>query len=214
MKDFSQTRPMRSFKLLFKSISKRVFSCCKRKKASLTHLLRPTRPSLRVFRVSPQKKELDHSIKNPAINNHIEKPLLSEVVEIKQENFHLDIDEYPINQLQITGKENHKLLMRVRSTKLTSPKINEDHLKDKANSNGRSQQKVKKELEKYYKNRFRLFSLFDHGIKMDDEAWFSTTPETIAEYTAKRISGGVILDAFCGVGGNSIQVSHSSKVNF
>ena len=58
-----------------------------------------------------------------------------------------------------------------------------------------------------------LFSKYDAGIKLDDEAWFSTTPEIIAEYVAKRIGGGVILDGFCGVGGNTIQVKKDFILN-
>jgi hypothetical protein len=38
---------------------------------------------------------------------------------------------------------------------------------------------------------------------MDEEAWYSVTPEGIAQHLAKHIaessSGGVIVDAFCGV---------------
>jgi len=38
---------------------------------------------------------------------------------------------------------------------------------------------------------------------MDKEAWYSVTPEGIAKHIAsfmsQRSSGGVIIDAFCGV---------------
>jgi trimethylguanosine synthase len=43
---------------------------------------------------------------------------------------------------------------------------------------------------------------------MDREGWFSVTPERVAKHIAKRMvtrKGMVILDAFTGVGGNSIQ---------
>ncbi len=36
--------------------------------------------------------------------------------------------------------------------------------------------------------------------------WYSVTPEEIAFYIAKKCKGQHILDAFCGAGGNSIQV--------
>eukprot|EP00062_Callorhinchus_milii_P006804 gi/632947716/ref/XP_007889188.1/ PREDICTED: trimethylguanosine synthase [Callorhinchus milii] len=65
------------------------------------------------------------------------------------------------------------------------------------------------ELVKYWAQRYRLFSRFDEGIKLDQEGWFSVTPEKIAEHIAKRVMqhfhGVIIVDAFCGVGGNSIQ---------
>ena len=72
------------------------------------------------------------------------------------------------------------------------------------------------------KNR-RLFSRFDRGIQLDAEGWYSVTPEIIADHVAERVSslvssspafkpqitgedgnGVVILDGFCGCGGNAI----------
>jgi len=61
------------------------------------------------------------------------------------------------------------------------------------------------ELAKYWFQRYNLFSRFDDGIELDDESWFSVTPEAIAQHIANRCQCGVIIDAFCGVGGNAIQ---------
>ncbi|XP_060761608.1 trimethylguanosine synthase isoform X3 [Neoarius graeffei] len=65
------------------------------------------------------------------------------------------------------------------------------------------------DLAKYWAQRYRLFSRFDEGIKLDHEGWFSVTPEKIAEHIAQRVQVAsqtlVIVDAFCGVGGNAIQ---------
>ncbi|KAK7489072.1 hypothetical protein BaRGS_00019733 [Batillaria attramentaria] len=60
-------------------------------------------------------------------------------------------------------------------------------------------------LKKYWAQRYRLFSRFDEGIQMDKESWFSVTPEKIARHIAKRCRCDVIVDAFCGAGGNAIQ---------
>lgn len=60
-------------------------------------------------------------------------------------------------------------------------------------------------MYKYWCKRFSLFSLFDLGIKLDRESWFSVTPEKVAIYTAARCQCDVIVDAFCGAGGNTIQ---------
>lgn len=83
-----------------------------------------------------------------------------------------------------------------------------------------------KTLLKYWYKRFSLFSLFDMGIKLDKgmciwftvflysikiprisitESWFSVTPEKVAIHTAERCKCDVIVDAFCGSGGNTIQ---------
>ncbi|NXR22341.1 TGS1 synthase, partial [Cinclus mexicanus] len=71
------------------------------------------------------------------------------------------------------------------------------------------------ELIKYWAQRYRLFSRFDEGIKLDREGWFSVTPEKIAEHIALRVSQSfncdIIVDAFCGVGGNAIQFALTSK---
>uniref|UniRef100_A0A4W6CBP3 Trimethylguanosine synthase n=1 Tax=Lates calcarifer TaxID=8187 RepID=A0A4W6CBP3_LATCA len=66
------------------------------------------------------------------------------------------------------------------------------------------------ELAKYWAQRYRLFSRFDEGIRLDREGWFSVTPERIAEHIALRLGHSfcdsqLVIDAFCGVGGNAIQ---------
>mmetsp|Transcript_14639 Transcript_14639/g.26531 ORF Transcript_14639/g.26531 Transcript_14639/m.26531 type:complete len:510 (+) Transcript_14639:134-1663(+) len=79
--------------------------------------------------------------------------------------------------------------------------------------------------DKYWCQRRRLFSRFDMGVQLDSEGWFSVTPEIIADHVAKRVGeladsaafqrglpgsdigeneGIVVLDAFCGCGGNAI----------
>jgi trimethylguanosine synthase len=72
--------------------------------------------------------------------------------------------------------------------------------------------------DKYWAQRRRLFSRFDQGIQLDSEGWYSVTPELIADHVAHRVAdlamqylvsqqqqhGIVILDAFCGCGGNAI----------
>lgn len=68
-------------------------------------------------------------------------------------------------------------------------------------------------------SRYRLFSLYDSGILLDAQSWYSATPESIAARIATRCcvagprnSNGskharplTILDPFCGAGGNTIQ---------
>jgi trimethylguanosine synthase len=40
---------------------------------------------------------------------------------------------------------------------------------------------------------------------MDEESWYSVTPEHIARHIAERCRCDLIVDGFCGVGGNAIQ---------
>lgn len=43
------------------------------------------------------------------------------------------------------------------------------------------------------------------------EAWFSVTPEKVAKHTAERCRSDVIIDGFCGVGGNTIQLAFTCQ---
>ncbi|KAL9982161.1 hypothetical protein ACROYT_G010971 [Oculina patagonica] len=67
------------------------------------------------------------------------------------------------------------------------------------------------DIAKYWAQRYRLFSRFDDGIKMDKEGWFSVTPERIAKHIAERCRCDLIVDAFCGVGGNAIQFAFTCE---
>jgi len=60
-------------------------------------------------------------------------------------------------------------------------------------------------VSKYWAQRYRLFSKYDKGIRMDEESWYSVTPEKIARHIALKCQCDVVVDAFCGVGGNTIQ---------
>ncbi|KAI0314625.1 RNA cap guanine-N2 methyltransferase-domain-containing protein, partial [Amylostereum chailletii] len=63
---------------------------------------------------------------------------------------------------------------------------------------------VPEHLQKYFSQRTRLFSLYDEGCLLDEEGWYSVTPEAVADQIAERCRCGTVLDAFCGVGGNTI----------
>jgi trimethylguanosine synthase len=66
-------------------------------------------------------------------------------------------------------------------------------------------------LRKYWKQRWSLFSYFDGSSPtgmlplLDEQSWFSVTPEPIAARISQRCQCNVILDAYCGAGGNAIQ---------
>ncbi|XP_070555121.1 uncharacterized protein [Ptychodera flava] len=66
-------------------------------------------------------------------------------------------------------------------------------------------------IEKYWAQRYRLFSKYDQGIQMDIEGWYSVTPEKIAEHIAMRCQCDLIVDGFCGVGGNAIQFAFTCE---
>ena len=68
-----------------------------------------------------------------------------------------------------------------------------------------------KDLQKFWKKRYYLFSKFDRGVLIDDESWYSVTPEPMAKHIAQRVTDlfgegtSNVLDGFAGVGGNAIQ---------
>ncbi|KAF0693506.1 Aste57867_15532 [Aphanomyces stellatus] len=66
-------------------------------------------------------------------------------------------------------------------------------------------------LQKYWAQRYALFSKFDDGIQLDHEGWFSVTPEAIAAHHAARVACDVVVDAFTGCGGNAIQLAMTCR---
>ncbi|XP_026168794.1 trimethylguanosine synthase [Mastacembelus armatus] len=98
---------------------------------------------------------------------------------------------------------------------------NSDGKKPKKGKRGWKQQipaemAAEPKLAKYWAQRYRLFTRFDEGIKLDREGWFSVTPERIAEHIALRVAHSfsdsqLVIDAFCGVGGNAIQFALTGK---
>jgi trimethylguanosine synthase len=75
--------------------------------------------------------------------------------------------------------------------------------------------------DKYWAQRKRFFSRFDDGVRLDKEGWYSVTPEKIANHLAERLvegrddasQGMVVLDAFCGCGGNAIAFALRPEVS-
>ncbi len=64
----------------------------------------------------------------------------------------------------------------------------------------------------FWQQRYYYYSQFDKGIQMDEECWWSVTPEIIAEYIAKLCpKDSVIVEGFAGSGGNVIQFSNFCK---
>lgn len=89
-------------------------------------------------------------------------------------------------------------------------------------------------LPKYWDQRYRLFSQFHRGVVLDEESWYSVTPEVIADHVSRALSRDcievpshaqqpqrscpsapnqekehfhVIFDCFSGCGGNTISLA-------
>ncbi|THH12730.1 hypothetical protein EW146_g7424 [Bondarzewia mesenterica] len=70
---------------------------------------------------------------------------------------------------------------------------------------------VPSHLQKYFSQRARYFSRYDAGCLLDEEGWYSVTPEAIANQIAERCRCTTVLDAFCGVGGNAIAFARTCE---
>ncbi|GAB7337533.1 hypothetical protein MBLNU457_g2853t1 [Dothideomycetes sp. NU457] len=70
---------------------------------------------------------------------------------------------------------------------------------------------------RYWHQRYDLFSRYDEGIWLTDDAWFGVTPEAVADKIASDISTATLptkktlIDAFAGAGGNSIAFARSGR---
>ncbi|KAL9595436.1 MAG: hypothetical protein Q9179_004977 [Wetmoreana sp. 5 TL-2023] len=80
-----------------------------------------------------------------------------------------------------------------------------------------SVEEVPQDIRKYYHQRYTLFSKYDDGILVTDDAWFGVTPEPVANKLAEHISDGapiskaILIDCFAGIGGNTIAFARSSR---
>lgn len=57
----------------------------------------------------------------------------------------------------------------------------------------------------------RLFARYHDGIRLDDDARASLTPQHAAEAIAARLQGSTVVDGFCGAGGNAIAFARAGK---
>jgi hypothetical protein len=64
------------------------------------------------------------------------------------------------------------------------------------------------DVERYWLARYSLMSKWSQGVKLDRTSLFSITPEVIAKHHAQMLGPcAVVLDAFCGSGGNAVQLA-------
>jgi len=75
------------------------------------------------------------------------------------------------------------------------------------------------DIQKYWQQRYSIFTLYDEGIHMTDDAWFGVTPEPVALQVASDLAKSTdparttIVDIFTGAGGNAIAFALSGRWN-
>ncbi|KAG0074850.1 Trimethylguanosine synthase [Podila epicladia] len=121
-------------------------------------------------------------------------------------------DDEPSTKVSEVNEETATLgdIHSIKRIKLDSKEAYDQQQKSDENSLQRRVRYTKStqlppDMKKYWSQRYRYFTKYDQGIKMDKEGWYSVTPERIAAHIAQRCASDVIIDAFCGVGGNTIQ---------
>ncbi|KAI9873709.1 MAG: hypothetical protein M1830_010699 [Pleopsidium flavum] len=73
------------------------------------------------------------------------------------------------------------------------------------------------DIQRYWYQRYSIFSKYDEGVWMTDDAWFGVTPEPVANKIAQHMSEslpaekGIMIDAFAGAGGNAIAFASSGR---
>ncbi|KAG5967099.1 hypothetical protein E4U58_002299 [Claviceps cyperi] len=72
------------------------------------------------------------------------------------------------------------------------------------------------DIQKYFSQRYSIFSLYDEGVYMTDDAWFGVTPEPVAnqiayEMNSVELSKDILVDVFAGAGGNTIAFALSQR---
>lgn len=145
---------------------------------------------------NPVQSKCEFSFDEPSTIETVDKEIQNEPVEIVISKIESPIGEEAIDAA-VPKVSNKKTKKKRRQNKMLSglpPEIASDRA-----------------LYKYWCKRFSLFSLFDQGIKLDRESWFSVTPEKVAINTADRCKCDVIIDAFCGAGGNTIQFAKTCQ---
>ncbi|ODH44758.1 hypothetical protein ACO22_00748 [Paracoccidioides brasiliensis] len=72
-------------------------------------------------------------------------------------------------------------------------------------------------IRNYWVQRYTIFSKYDDGIWLTDNAWFGVTPEPIAQKIAQHMADSapkdrnILVDAFAGAGGNTIAFAQSGR---
>jgi trimethylguanosine synthase len=69
----------------------------------------------------------------------------------------------------------------------------------------------------YFRHRYNIWSKYDDGIWMTDNAWYGVSQELVAAKIAQHVAvmtpsdKSILIDAFCGVGGNTIAFALSGR---
>ncbi len=108
----------------------------------------------------------------------------------------MPIENYDLDRVNIivhTNKEtNQESVVIVKRTMKSFIYHADNYYRDsgsKRNNFVNAEKPADKDLNKFHKHRYYLFSKYDRGIKIDDESWYSITPENVAKHVANKVAG-------------------------
>jgi len=112
--------------------------------------------------------------------------------------------EYPLNEVLVLGEE-YKMVVKIVNKKIPtcSPPNASSFVPSLKNAMHENTPTIIKQ---------EIFSMYDKGIKAKE--WHEITPENVGVHIAKRLHCNIMVDALCGFGGNTIQVSSSFSMIF
>ncbi|EPS34060.1 hypothetical protein POX_a00958 [Penicillium oxalicum] len=80
-----------------------------------------------------------------------------------------------------------------------------------------SLEEVPWDIQNYWAQRHRIFSRYDDGVWLTDDAWFGVTPEPVANKIASHLADTapadrcILVDCFAGAGGNTIAFAQTGR---
>lgn len=128
-------------------------------------------------------------------------------------------NHYPINKLDcgklmVLGDNKNRLLCKVSTVKLFPSASSLERFKESMKTKKLNQKygnrdvEFNSEIDRYWDKRYFLFERFDQGIKLDEQSWYSVTPQAVADYISSKVNvKSTILDAFCGAGGDALKLA-------
>ena len=157
-----------------------------------------------------QSKKEKKNIENLSKETILEiKKVKKELIENERENIKEELDEK--ENIIDNSKDDEETILLMKKTLIN---FNTDEGKFQKGRINHQNFTEEEKLNSYFVQRYYFFSLFDKGIQMDKESWYSVTPEEISEYISSIIQDSKdssILDGFCGCGGNIIYFSKYFK---
>jgi trimethylguanosine synthase len=121
----------------------------------------------------------------------------------------------PEDLLFPAGVKNRHLLVRVSRVNvairlaLLKKELSKKQRSEKIEQKMEQRKYREYEFNKHWEQRYILFEKFDEGIKIDENSWTVNPPEQVSEYIASKCNGAkIVLDAYAGVGGNTIKLAN------